>query len=155
MKGIYITALLTSGLAFAFYSWLIRRLKAPARWLWLAWLIVLPMQPLAFYGVRLPLDKLLVGWLGKTSAMYQLLTTFYAPVTEETAKLLPLLIPAILRDIRRDNFVRYALAIGLGFGIGEMWLIAYLIAKSPDLGNLPFYQYGGYAGERLMPGLRK
>jgi hypothetical protein len=150
MKGIYSTAIITTLVALIGYGWFIRRMKGPARWLWLAFLIGLPLQPLAFYTVRVPLDKWLAGMLGKTSGIYQVLTTFYAPLTEEAAKLVPLLLPTLRRDLRRDNFVRYALAIGLGFGIGEMWFIAYLIAHNPELNGRPFYQYGGYAGERLM-----
>jgi hypothetical protein len=62
----------------------------------------------------------------------------------------PLLIPAIRRDINATNLVRYALAIGLGFAIGEMWLVAHFVARVPAFAALPFYLFGGYVGERLM-----
>lgn len=71
-------------------------------------------------------------------------------MTEEAAKLIPLLIPAICRDIRRENFLRYALAIGVGFAIGEMWFVANRISHMPTLAALPFYQFGGFMSERLM-----
>jgi RsiW-degrading membrane proteinase PrsW (M82 family) len=98
-------------------------LKMPAneRLLWFAVALVLPLQPLAFYFVRLPLDHWLVTQLGSASATYQWLTSLYTPLTEEPAKLLPLLIPAIRHDIRAANFIRYALPIGVGFAIGEIW----------------------------------
>lgn len=152
MPGIYLAALLTTAVAGAVFGIFIRKLPQPAdaRWLWLAFALVLPLQPLAFHCLRLPLDRWLVAQFGSSSSVYQWLITFYAPLTEEPAKLLPLLIPAIFRDIRRENFVRYAFAIGLGFAIGEMWFIAERINRQPSLASLPFYQFGGYAMERLM-----
>jgi hypothetical protein len=152
MHGIYITAILTSLLAIVGFGTLIRKLDKPATgWLlFAAVLICLPLQPLAFYLVRLPLDHWLTGHLTRTSLSYQWLVTLYAPLTEEPAKLLVLMIPAIFRDIRPDNFSRYALAIGLGFALGEMWFIAERVSGQPALANLPFYQFGGYISERLM-----
>ncbi|HEV2804542.1 MAG TPA: hypothetical protein VGW57_06370 [Chthoniobacterales bacterium] len=152
LHGIYLAALLTTGIAAAIFVALVHRLRKPAneRLVWLAAAVALPMQPLAFYLVRIPLDHWLVGQLGSTSTVYQWVTSFYAPVTEEPAKLVPLLIPAIRRDISAANFVRYALAIGFGFAIGEMWLVARFVAVAPAFAALPFYLFGGYVAERLV-----
>lgn len=152
MHGIYLTATLTTGIAAAIFGPLIHKLKMPAniRLVWLAAAVALPLQPLAFYFVRIPLDHWLAAQLGSTSTTYQWLISLYAPLTEEPAKLVPLLIPAIRHDIRAGNFVRYALAIGVGFAIGEMWFIADRIAHVPVFAEVPFYQFGGYVGERLM-----
>lgn len=152
MCGIYPAAALTSGIAAALFGTFIFKLRQPAdgRLLWLAALIALPLQPFAFYFVRVPLDHWLVAQLGSSSATYTWLSSLYAPLTEEPAKLVPLLLPAIFRDVRRENFVRYALAIGVGFAVGEMWFVADRIARVPALAVLPFYQFGAYMNERLM-----
>lgn len=152
MHGIYLTAILTTGIAAAIFGPLIHKLKTPAneRLVWLAAALALPLQPLAFYFVRVPLDHWLVTQLGSTSTAYQWLISLYAPLTEEPAKLVPLLIPAIRLDIQATNFVRYALAIGVGFAIGEMWFIADRVAQVPAFAGMPFYQFGGYLGERLL-----
>lgn len=152
MHGIYLTAVLTTGIAAVLFGIAIHKLRQPAneRLLWLAFAIALPLQPIAFYAVRVPLDHWLAVHLGATSTAYQWLISLYAPLTEEPAKLLPLLIPAILRDIRPANVVRYALAIGVGFAIGEMWFVAQRVAHVPAFAGMPFYQFGGYATERLM-----
>jgi hypothetical protein len=149
---IYIAAILTTTLAVAIFGPMIAKLRLPAnpRLLWLAFLIVLPLEPASFYFVRVPLDHWLTALLGKDSAALHWLVTFYAPLTEEPAKLVPLLVPAIRRDISRANFGRYALAIGLGFAIGEMWFIAEIIARNPKFAGVPFYFFGGYLSERLM-----
>lgn len=152
MPGIYVAAILTTAIAVAVFGTLIRKLKLPAnpRLLWLAALMVLPMQPLAFYFVRVPLDHWLTLLLGRDSTTLHWLVTVYAPLTEEPAKLVPLLVPAIRRDISRANFARYALTIGLGFAIGEMWFIAEVIARNPKFAGVPFYFFGGYLSERLV-----
>jgi hypothetical protein len=69
MHGIYLTAVLTTGIAAAIFGPLIHRLKMPAseRLVWLAAVLALPLQPLAFYFVRLPLDHWLVTQLGSAS----------------------------------------------------------------------------------------
>ena len=122
MHGIFIAAILTTAIALAIFGTLVRKLQLPAnpRLLWLAALIVLPLEPAVFFFVRVPLDHWLTGVLGSNSTVLQWLVTFYAPLTEEPVKLVPLLIPAIRRDITPANFGRYALAIGLGFALGEM-----------------------------------
>lgn len=152
VHGIYLTAVLTTGIAAAIFGPLIQKLKMPAnvRLVWLAAAVALPLQPLAFYFVRIPLDHWLAAQLGSTSTTYQWIISLYAPLTEEPAKLVPLLIPAIRRDIQPTNFVRYALAIGVGFAIGEMWFIAERITHMPAFNGTPFYLFGGYVGERLM-----
>jgi hypothetical protein len=149
---IFVAAILTTAIALAIFGALIRKLKLPGnpRLLWLAALIVLPLEPAAFYFVRVPLDHWLTGLFGSHSPTLQWLVTFYAPLTEEPAKLVPLLIPAIRRDISRANFGRYALAIGVSFAIGEMWFVAERISRIPQYATAPFYMFGGYLGERLI-----
>jgi RsiW-degrading membrane proteinase PrsW (M82 family) len=97
-----------------------------------------------------PLDDWLSAHHDTHSLTFQWMISLYAPLTEEPAKLVPLLIPAIRRDTSPANFARYALAIGLGFAIGEMWFVADRIARVPAYASLPWYQFGGYVGERLM-----
>jgi hypothetical protein len=152
IPGIYFTAIITMVVAVAVFGTWVHKLRQPAdeRLLWLAAFIVLPLQPLVFYFVRVPFDHWVVAHLGAKSTAYFWLRTFYAPLTEEPAKLVPLLISTIRRDIRHENFARYALAIGLGFAIGEMWFVAERVARSPQFAHLPFYQFGGYFSERLM-----
>ena len=58
MPGIYFTAVLTTAAAVATFGTLIHKLRLPAneRLLWLAAALGLPLSPLAFFLVRLPLD---------------------------------------------------------------------------------------------------
>ncbi len=119
--GLIIAAAITTGLALLAIGAPAWRMARPAdrRMLGLAFLIALPLQPLVFYVVRLPLDGLVRAMLGlgKSWGMVALL---YAPLTEEPAKWLPLAVPPVANALAPANAVPLALVIGLGFGIGEI-----------------------------------
>lgn len=148
--GIVITAFITTLAAVALYGYLVLRLSSPdsRRALLVAALVALPLQPLAFYFVRVPLDAALRTALG-TGDLYSWATTFYAPLTEEPAKWLPLATPLVWRVVARENVVPLALAIGLGFGVGEIWFLAEQIARVPQYAGLPFWMFGGFFVERI------
>jgi len=152
MHGIYIAAIITTALVLGVYGSFILKMKLPVnrRALLIAFLLVLPAQPLAFYLVRIPADNWLTAVLGKESQLFEIIRLFYAPLTEEPAKLLPLIFPFILRDIGKENFVRYAMTIGLAFGIGEIWFVAERIMHNPQFSTMPFYYFGGFLGERFQ-----
>lgn len=155
MLGIYIAAILTSLLAaIAFGSLVLQITPKPDCSLVLVLTICgLPLSVSTYYLVRLPIDRGLEKQLGKESSAYTAARLCYAPVTEEPAKLLPLLLlllPPFRGHLTRDSVVAIGMALGLGFAIGEMWLVAHFIAADPKLGAFPFYMYGGYIGERLQ-----
>jgi hypothetical protein len=149
--GIYIAAVITTLAVVAAYGYLIRRLSPSSdhRFLLIAGMMALPLQPLAFYLVRLPLDGLVRQAIG-TGAAYGWVTTFYAPLTEEPAKWLVLAVPLVWRALRPDNAVAAALAVGLGFGIGEIWFLAEQIARVPAYQAVPFWMFGGFLTERFI-----
>jgi len=113
----------------------------------LAFAIALPLQPLALIFVRLPIDHALKLVFG-TPTWLVILSLFYAPLTEEPAKWLAALLPAVRRAIMLEP-VTMALAVGLGFAIGEIWLIAYSILQLPGVASLPASNFGPFVIERL------
>ena len=149
--GLLITAAITTILATAFYGLLIARLGGRDNWrlLCIAFLVALPLQPLAFYAVRAPLSVAFEALLGAGSAL-TIVSAFYAPLTEEPAKWLTLLVPAIRRRLTPANAVALALAVGLGFGVGEIWMLAGNLVHSPEIAALPFYRFGGFFAERFV-----
>ena len=149
-SGIYIAAAGTTLVAAFFYGYLILRLsgREDRRALVTAALVALPLQPAAFYFVRLPLDAALRQMLG-TDGLYAWLATLYAPATEEPAKWLPLAVPLVWRALKPENVVPMALAVGLGFGVGEIWFLAGQIARVPQYAELPFWMFGGFCMERF------
>lgn len=148
--GLLITAAITTILATAFYGLLIARLGGRDNWrlLCIAFLVALPLQPLAFYAVRAPLSVGFEALLGAGSAL-TIVSAFYAPLTEEPAKWLTLLVPAIRRRLTPQNAVVTALAVGLGFGLGEIWMLAANLVHLPEVAALPFYRFGGFFAERF------
>lgn len=149
--GILIAAIITTVIAIVVIGLLIRKLAQSApRWvLILAFLSALPAQPVAFYFIRLPMHEFLMQWIGP-GALLTAISLFYAPLIEEPAKWFSLMLPSLRRKLKPDNAVAIALAVGLGFGVGELWFIAERLTRSPQLLNLPFYYFNGFLTERLM-----
>jgi hypothetical protein len=155
MPGIFIAALITSLLAAAIVGGMLWQTTMPhdRRLILLLVLLGLPLSPLTFYLVRKPLDRYLAAQLGKDSTLLIALRLSYAPLTEEPAKLLPLLLlslPQFRGRMTNKAAVPIAMALGLGFAIGEIWLIAGFVSSDPKVGHLPFYLYGGFFTERLQ-----
>jgi RsiW-degrading membrane proteinase PrsW (M82 family) len=113
----------------------------------LAFVIALPLQPVALIFVRLPIDRALKMVFGVPTWVV-ILSLFYAPLTEEPAKWLAAAVPALRRAIMSEP-VTIALAVGLGFGIGEIWLIAYSLLQLPGIASLPATDLGPFVIERL------
>ena len=149
--GILIAAIITTVLAIVVVGLLIRKLskREDRSVLILAFCFALPLQPLAFYFIRTPLHEVLTGWIG-AGALLTAITLFYAPVTEEVAKWLALGVPSIRKALKPENAVAIALAVGLGFGTGELWFIAERLTRVPQFAGLPFYYFNGFLTERLM-----
>jgi hypothetical protein len=116
----------------------------------LCFALILPMSWAMFHLVRQPADAWLTPRFGKSEPFWWLRMA-YAPLTEEPAKLWPLLLPMVRRWITRENLARYALALGLGFAIGEMFTVAGLVVKAqPKVAAMPWYLLSGFIVERLM-----
>lgn len=149
--GITIAAVLATLIAGGSVGYVARRLSPEENRgaLLLAALVMLPMSPLAFNYVRLPLDALVKPALAGTG-LYAFAATFYAPLTEEPAKWLVLLVPWVRRALDARTAVPIALAAGLGFGLGEVWFLASLLGGVPDYAALPFWMFGGFIVERVL-----
>lgn len=153
MHQIYITSAVTTVLAVfmigGFIKW--RADKADAKLLLILFLAELPMAFAAYYLIRMPLvDSLFQHIFSFNPSVYGFMKLLYAPLTEEPAKLLPLLIPAIRKHITKKNFVVAAMALGLGFGIGEIWLVGNFITQNQHYAAMPWYYFGGFINERFM-----
>lgn len=114
-------------------------------------LLTLPLAPLAYYGIHLPLDNLIEAVISWNSGVYKFIKMGYGPIIKESIKLAPLTLPFISRRISSKNFVAFGMAFGLGFGIGEIWLTAFRTNHVLANFMLPFgYVLLGFIAERLM-----
>jgi len=153
MPQIYISASLISLLALASIGTFVffKTPKGDRSLIVLLIAIELPMSFASYYLVRLPLvDGFVRLIVDPQSSAYGFITTFYAPLSEEPFKLLPLLIPWVYKKIGKANYLQAAMALGLGLGVGEIWLVASFIAKAPQFANISWYQFGGFMNERFM-----
>src|SRR5579872_1516364 len=153
--GLYVAAGLTSLFSLLVIAGFILNGTPRANWRFLATVMAvhLPMSLIAFYWLRLPVKGWLAGQLGPESALFAFLDTCFAPLTEEPAKLWLLLFPWFRLRLRQQNAPYVGLAIGLGFGISEAWMIAGLISEEPQIAGIPWYAFGtlnGFMTERFM-----
>ncbi|MBS0204749.1 MAG: hypothetical protein JSS49_17730 [Planctomycetes bacterium] len=112
-------------------------------------LVMVPASPLTFYGIRLPLDGLLRLVINDDS--HRLVTFAARPMIEELFKLWPLMIPVIWKSTTKETRLWRALAIGLGFGIGEIWLLADIVFRNnPEVANQSVLSLTGFINERAM-----
>lgn len=110
----------------------------------------LPMCWVMYHYVRMPLDHVLQTQLGN-SLLLTWIRSAYAPLTEEPAKLWPLLLPFVRRKLTQQNLTAFALALGGGFAMGEIFTVAGLFeSKLPELAKLPWYSLSGFILERGM-----
>lgn len=151
MPGIYIAALVAGAVALAAAIPLLLLTGERRKW-WpplLVLLLQLPMCAIAFYYLRIPLD----GWIKSLiadRAVYTFVTVLYAPLTEEPAKLWPIFLPFVWRNLGGANALRVALALGVGFGLGEIGFLAERLARNAQLAALPIEMFGGFIIERIL-----
>lgn len=150
MPGIYVAAIIVTLLAASTIGTMIYFLsKRQRKHLWLAF-FTLPFCALMYLLVRKPVLNFVAVGLHGSAILLGLLNLALGPATEEGSKLLPLLIPKFRRWlIDRRTAILIALSLGLGFGIGEAWFVAWSLLKTnPEVARLPFYLLGGYITER-------
>lgn len=155
VPGIMVAALAVSVYATGVYgAYLAAKAPRAERPLLLAcFALQLPMSALAFIAVRQPLDALVRQLLGAAHPLYPWVALLYAPLTEEPAKLWPLLLPFVARGLTRDNVGRVARALGVGFGVGEALFVAWLVLKDPRIPSLPWHAFVPFMRERFQVAL--
>lgn len=151
MPGLYVMAVISAVIAFGVIGGLLL-LFAPRDYRRTVLLLIaleLPMSGVFFLFVRQPIDAG-IRTLGLDAGLYGFIASWYAPLTEEPAKLLPLILPFFFRQVSRDNAVTTGLALGLGFGLGEIAFLAWLLNHNPQVAALPWYIFTGFLIERIL-----
>jgi uncharacterized membrane protein len=127
------------------------------------WLLLpgLPLSALANLAIKRPL----VLWLGEIGQVepglglasplwFVVALSLVPPVIEEAAKLLPLFLPAVRRQVDSlGSAIWVGMALGISFGLGEAAYIAFSVAQAPEYSAYPWYAFTGYLSERLAVSL--
>ncbi len=147
--GLYIDAGLTTALVLLVLGGLAWA-EGQGRRYWPFLVAALPLGPALGYLVEAPPGR----WLGRASPLGAVPFLFFLPLAlQEVTKLLPLIVPswrAALAD-RRGALIA-GLALGTGFGIGQMWYLAWGLGReAPLLAAQPFwYSLGEFGAEGLL-----
>lgn len=158
MPGIYMMAVLTVILTGLLCSTALNQLTQSAHRYYGLILIGLPLSFIVNQFIKTPLITSLAAWTGTPLKLgldaplwFIILIWLNAPIFEEAIKILPMLLPGshtFLNDAY-DALVA-GLALGMGFGLGEVAYLAYGIAQSPAYTSLPWHMFTGFASERLI-----
>ena len=156
--GIFIAAFIMSlGVLFAFGTLGLHWANGNKRYL-IPLLLALPLSPVVNLYVKHPIfdglrnvwdiPKSPTGW----PIWYAVLVLIIIGITEEIIKLSPLLIKSVRSfGVDRRSTLALATFLGLGFGVGEAWYIAWFgYVNDPKIMVLPFYMFGGYMTERFI-----
>jgi RsiW-degrading membrane proteinase PrsW (M82 family) len=153
MQGIYTMAQITTALGMLICGLTLWHFteREDRRMAMLVAALALPLSVATFYLVRVPLISLVNGvlHLDPESVTALIVQFLYAPITEEPAKLLPILLPLLRKRLTAKNAVSFGAASGIGFGIGEIWLIALQVAAAPQFEGMAWYLFTGFLFERL------
>lgn len=157
VHGIYIAALLVTGLAIALGGgllyWLSKR-----QWKILAlMLITVAFSAIANLFIKQPI----LNWVTTSSEVSSqinsswplwllLFVLFLSPIVEEAIKIVPIAEKHLRRMINRSSALWIGMALGIGFGIGEIWYLAWQFSFVPQYAGYPFYYFTGFIGERLI-----
>jgi hypothetical protein len=157
IHGIYIAALLVTGASVVLWGgllyWLSKR-----QWKYLALIFV--TLPFSFI-VNLLIKASILDFAVSSAGVYSQLSTawpfwllvfvlFLSPITEEAIKLTPLVAKQARKLVRSSSALWVGMALGIGFGMGEIWYLAWQFSMVPQFAGYPFYYFTGFIGERLI-----
>jgi len=157
-------AAVSAALSLAVWGAVARAAAAPSqrRWLLALGAALLPAAAATWLGLRQPLIRPALRSLSEAlglppvadNLVFGLLVSMEAPVVEELAKLAPALAVMALGGWRarflaaNERRVPLGMALGLGFGLGEIGLLAWLFAPQAPAG-IAWTDLGGFMGERF------
>jgi len=155
MPSIYPAAIITTAVAVALV-WGLTQLagRGNGRLAWVA-LLTIPMVPVVNWWVKKPLLVVAGQAASKqgieTPSWFILFFFLLSPFTEEAFKALPLAIPQVSRRLDGlGSALWMGMFLGAGFGLGEIWFLAYGYARVPALSGYPFWYFTGFLAERLV-----
>jgi len=158
MSGIAIMTIFTFLITLLFFLLYLRFIAHGLRRF--AWVILVGL-PLPFI-VNPLVKEPLIRWLGQTANIttglgaatpfwFLLFLLLLSPVVEEAIKALPVLIPPLRRFLGTKMDSLWAgLALGFGFGLGEILYLAWTINNLPLYTSYPWYAFIGFFTERLL-----
>lgn len=155
MYGIYIAAIITTIISVLVWGFLLYWLSKKLGNFILV-LIMLPFSAIANLLVKKPIYDFALASFGfspklsiATPWWFLLFVLFLSPLSEEAIKLSPLAAKHLRRMIDQSSALWMGTALGIGFGIGEIWYLAWRLSMVPEYAAYPFYYFTGFIGERM------
>jgi hypothetical protein len=156
MSEIFIAAAIATAASLGVWGGLLYVMSGRQKDAFLLVALALPFSALINIFVKGPIAGVLLSLAGiplplsmATPIWFLAVILFLSPLTEEAIKLAPLASRA-LREQLVPSALYAGLAAGIGFGIGEIWYLAWGISTVPAYSSYPFYYFTGFMGERFL-----
>jgi RsiW-degrading membrane proteinase PrsW (M82 family) len=156
MHGIYVAAVIATVISVLLWGgifyWLCKKPKnlLPA-------LITLPFSTIVNLLVKKPIYESILSFSEispklspATPLWFLLFVLFLSPLTEEAIKISPLTLKQIRQMIDQSSAIWIGTALGMSFGIGEIWYLAWRFSMVPEFAQYPFYYFTGFINERTV-----
>ena len=88
----------------------------------------------------------MAGYISRSSILGEVYLCSYNRGTGESSNTV---IPVLFKISEQKYDSGAAIAAGMGFGIGEAWLLAHLYAGNPVFNSYQWYEYTGFISERF------
>jgi len=157
VHGIYIAALIATVISMLLWGGLVYWLSGSKRVYFALMLMNLPLSAIVNLYIKKPMYETLTSLLKVPPILditspwwFLLLIHFLPPISEEAIKLSPLIAGRVRNIVNKSSALWMGMAFGMGFGIGEIWYLAWRISMMPEYAEYPFYYFGGFIGERII-----
>jgi hypothetical protein len=150
--SIYIAALIPTLVVLIFVLGLLLWRSPPAerRLIALLFALELPMFFVSTFLIRQPFNHWFNTVVPAGTTMGMFLRMFQAPLVEESCKLWLIFLVFSKHRLNAGNAVRIGMAVGAGFGVSEIWGLAYLFSHAPGAAGQPWYYFMGFVQERIL-----
>ncbi len=153
---IYITAAVITCFALIILFLIQFTLKFNWKFYWLPCISMLPVSFIINFTAKNWLLGALSLWTPQNQLViflvYYVIWVLIIGITEELIKIVPIALPPLRNHMKETEVgkIEIGWALGTGFGIGEVWYLAYVLSIGTSIDGFLWYQLTGFIFERLL-----
>ncbi|MEM1986280.1 MAG: PrsW family glutamic-type intramembrane protease [Nitrososphaeria archaeon] len=156
MHGIFVAAIITTIISIILWGGILYWLSKGSKYFKFV-LITVPFSAIVNLFIKKPVYELALYYFNispklnvSTPLFFLIFVLFLSPITEEAIKLLPLIVGRFRRFLSPYSALWIGFALGVGFGLGEIWYLAWNFSMVPEFAGYPFYYFTGFMSERMI-----
>ncbi len=158
ISQIYISALIVTSMVLFIVYFIGRWGRLDIKKVLLVLASATPLSAIVNIGIKRPVILYLFNAIGASHdastwpAYVLIVSLLVVGLSEEAIKMAPAIIPFISKILSKSRYYKLAFSwiMGVGFGLGEAYYIAYAISLNPVYSGYPYYYFTGYMNERIV-----